>query len=195
MQTLQRYRPYIITSLVWVIILGVYVMYDRWPRPEAIIIESPAATAVPTPQDIIVHITGAVVKPGVYKLAPGARVMQAVDAAGGLLAEAYSDTLNFAAPVSDGQMIYITRLGETPPPAALPQLPAAGSTANNGLVNINKATASQLESLPCIGPTLAERIITYRDTVGLFKSIEEIDLVKGIGAACIEKIRDLITLE
>jgi len=195
MQTLQRYRPYIITSLVWFIILGIYVMYDRWPRPEVIVIETPVPSAAPTLGNIVVHITGAVVRPGVYQLAPGARVEQAVRAAGGFLPEADNSAINLAAPLSDGQMLRILKTGETPPPNLLSERSETNPSIESGLLNINQATAEQLEALPGIGPTLAGRIIAYRDTYGPFHSLEEVDLVEGIGQACINKIRDLIIFE
>ncbi len=195
MQPLQRYRPYIVTSLVWIIILGLYVLYDRWPRPEAIVIETPAPTSVPTPRQIVIQIVGAVKTPGVYCLTSGARAEQAVLAAGGLLPEA-AMTFNQAALLSDGQLIYVPREGETPPPESSPPQVSAGTAgASSGAVNINTATAEQLEALPCIGPALAQRIIDYRETNGSFRTLEELDLVKGIGPACIEQIKNLVTVE
>jgi len=193
MESQKRYQPYIVTSLVWLIILGLYVLYDRWPRPEAIVIETPAPAPTATTGQLIVQIVGAVRTPGVYHLTPGARAEQAVQAAGGLLEDA-GVTFNQAAPLSDGQLIYVPRQGETPPAE-----PTKGSDesqpVNGGPVNINTASAEELDTLPGIGPALAGRIIAYREANGPFKSIEELDLVSGIGPASIEKIRDLVILQ
>ncbi len=195
MESQQRYRPYIVTSLVWIIILGLYVLYDRWPRPETIVIETPAPTSLPTAGQIVVQIVGAVKSPGVYHLATGARVEQAVQAAGGLLDEA-SETFNQAALLSDGQLIYVPLQDETPPPeASATSRPVESSPTDNGKININTASAEQLETLPGIGPALASRIIAYREAHGPFASLEEIDLVEGIGPACIQKIKDLVVVE
>ncbi|MHB9033807.1 MAG: helix-hairpin-helix domain-containing protein [Anaerolineae bacterium] len=196
MESLLRYRPYIVTSLVWLIILGLYVIYDRWPRAESILIETPVPTTTPT-REMVVHVTGAVKTPGVYHLSPDARAEEAVTAAGGLSDEA-AETFNLAAPLHDGQLVYVPAAGETPPPELnLDTAPIGSDTipSSDHPVNLNTATAAQLEALPCLGPALAERVIAYREANGPFKSLEDIDLVKGIGSACIEKIRGLVTVQ
>jgi competence protein ComEA len=194
-QSLLRYRPYIVCSLIWIIILGVYVVYDRWPRPETIVFETPAATPVPSPEPIVVHISGAVTNPGVYRLASDARVEQAVQAAGGLAPDAQAEVFNLASRISDGQMIYVPRRGETPPAAPLFSLPQNEGSSPTGSqpVNVNTASQTQLEALPCIGPALAGRIIAYREANGPFRALEDLDLVKGIGSACLADLKDLVT--
>jgi competence protein ComEA len=195
MHSLLRYRGYLITSLVWIIILGLYIVYDRWPRPEAIVIETPSTVPSATVGLIVIQVTGAVHTPGIYRLPSDARSQQAIEAAGGLLPDANADGLNLAARLADGQQVYVPRVGETPPqPPASPKgtftaIPGAGN-----LVNLNTATVEQLDALPCIGPVLAQRIMAYREANGPFKSLQELDQVDGIGPACIEKLRSSIVI-
>ena len=196
MQSLLRFRGYIITSLVWVIILGLYVAYDRWPRPETIVIETPSAVPSATVGLIVIHVSGAVRNPGVYQLAPDARSQQAIEAAGGLLPDANPDGLNLAEHLADGQQVYVPRIGETPPqPTASPKGTRAATPSAGILVDLNTATVEQLEALPCFGSTLAERIVAYRQANGPFRSLEEIDQIEGVGPACIEKVRNQLIIQ
>ncbi len=140
------------------------------------------------PPGVRVSVQGAVRAPGLYKLAPGSIVQDAVSAAGGFLPNADSNRLNLAAPLTDGQALIIpleipTPLPGTPPPVSTP----AGKK-----INLNTATLEELDSLPGIGPVLAQRIIEYRQTIGPFQSVDDLLHVKGIGSALLEKIRDLV---
>jgi competence protein ComEA len=196
MRSLLRFRGYIITSLVWIIILGLYVAYDRWPRPETIVIETPSPVPSATVGPIVIHVSGAVRNPGVYQLASGARSQQAIEAAGGLLPDANPDGLNLAAYLADGQQVYVPRIGETPP--RLTASPKGTRTATPGAgipVNLNTASIEQLEALPCFGSILAERIVTYRQANGPFHNLEEIDQIEGIGPSCIEKVRGQLIIQ
>lgn len=159
------------------------------------------ASLAPTPQEsLMVHVDGAVASPGVYTLPPESRVNDAVQAAGGALPDAETGAVNLADKLSDGVKIYLPVPGEALPQgssgltadAATPgaeQPSAAGSR-----VNINTATAEELQTLPKVGPVLASSIITWREEHGGFKSIEELDQVSGIGPATMENLRDLVTL-
>jgi competence protein ComEA len=190
MASLLRYRGYIITSLVWIIILGLYVVYDRWPHPEMIVIETAGPAPSATVGQIAIHVSGAVHNPGVYQLPSDARVQQAIEAAGGLLSDANSGGLNLAAYLIDGQQLYVPRIGETPSPSPTGQKGTSADTPGAGIiVDLNTASIEQLEALPCLGSTLAERIVAYRQSNGPFRSLEEIDQIKGIGSSCIEKVR------
>ncbi|MFM7045864.1 MAG: helix-hairpin-helix domain-containing protein [Ilumatobacteraceae bacterium] len=142
---------------------------------------------------VTVHVAGAVRAPGVYALVSSARVVDAVRAAGGLAADADADRINLAATLADGQRVYVPRAGEDDPLGG--QLsPATGSTAPSGPVNLNSATASELETLPGIGPTTAAAIVAHRDLHGPFASVDELGEVAGIGPAKLAALRGLVTV-
>ena len=171
--------------------VGVILLISSAPRGQAILLSPP-----PSPSPIIVHLAGAVLNPGVYSLAPGSRLKDAIEIAGGLLLEADADRLNLAANLVDGSQIFVPTLqpvGSTAETASrsgdIPLL----ITETDHLVNINTATQAELESLPWIGPALAQGIIAYREANGPFDSIEEIMDVYGIGPKTFENIKDLIT--
>jgi competence protein ComEA len=161
---------------------------------------SPHGTAVtllppPTPGPILVHVAGAVAGPGVYTLPAGSRVQDAVQAAGGLLPQADPNNINMAAFVQDGDQVIIPTL----PPTPLPESQATPGTDTRApgmivLININTATQTELESLPEIGPAIAQKIIEYRQKNGPFKKIEDIMKVPGIGEKIFEAIKQLITV-
>ncbi|WP_227767565.1 helix-hairpin-helix domain-containing protein [Zhaonella formicivorans] len=142
-------------------------------------------------KEILVHISGAVEKPGVYSLKSGSRVNDAVFLAVPL-AEADLDALNLAAPLVDGQKIPVPKKGEAPPQIAGAQGISSGS--GTGKVNINTAGLAELDSLPGIGPATAQKIIDYRTQHGGFKSVEELDQVSGIGAKKLEELKELVTI-
>ena len=133
-------------------------------------------------------VAGAVPRPGVYELPKGSRVKDAVELAGGFLAEADKATINLAAPLEDGQRLEIPFLEGTQPLGAIPT-----QEGQVELIDINTADVNTLSTLPGIGPTLAQRIIDYRDTYGPFYFIEDIMNVQGISATTFENIMDLIT--
>ena len=135
-----------------------------------------------------VHICGEVKAPGVYELAEGSRIFEAVEAAGGFTEEASEASLNLAGVISDGMQIVILSKEEV-----RLQLEAAGDP-GAGLVNINKASKAQLMTLPGIGESRAEDIIRYREESGGFQTIEDIMKVSGIKDAAFQKIKDSITV-
>jgi competence protein ComEA len=144
---------------------------------------------------LVVHVAGAVANPGVVELVRGARVIDAIEAAGGGAAEADLDRLNLASKVVDGQRVLVQRVGE-PAVAAAPGdgTGSADPTTTGGLINVNTATALQLEELPGIGPVLATAIIAERDRRGTFRSVNELRDVRGIGEQRFADIRDLVTV-
>jgi len=171
-------------------------MLIRLPAGKPIELE-PAPTQAP----IAVHVTGAVPRPGLYKLPEGSRVQDAIDAAGGLLSSADADSMNLAALLEDGQKLDVPYAGGVPPDnGSTSQLPnadptaTAESAANVELVNINTASLEELNALPGIGPTTAQNIIDYRDENGPFQSIEDLMNVPGMGPTTYEGIQDLITV-
>lgn len=154
-------------------------------RPAA---EVSTPTTEPSPDEIVVHVAGAVTTPGVYRLAADARVVDAIDAAGGANAAADMSRVNLAAPLADGQQVYVVAVGEDPPPA----LGGAGPPTESGpaVVDINRATAAELEALPGIGPALAAAIVGHRDEHGPFVAVESLLDVSGIGEAKLAGLRD-----
>lgn len=142
------------------------------------------------------HVAGAVVRPGVVSLASGSRVVDAVNAAGGLGAGADPDRVNLAAPLTDGERLMVPLVGQPVPEAVPAQVPGAGagtSTAGPGApVDLNTASAEQLDSLPGIGPSTAAAIIAHREKNGPFRSVDGLLDVRGIGDAKLEVLRDLV---
>ncbi|MHB1296496.1 MAG: helix-hairpin-helix domain-containing protein [Anaerolineae bacterium] len=193
MPDLARYRGYAVLTLVYAALFGGYLLVERRPQPESITIVRPTPAPTYTLAPIQVYVAGAVKAPGVYALAPGSRVQAAVEAAGGLSAEAHAEGINLAAPLTDGQQVAVPRQGETPSAdfLALRTLPSAEASA---LVNINTATAAELEQLPGIGSVYAARIVDYRDTHGPFAAPEDLMQVAGIGSGRFEAIAPLITV-
>ena len=180
------------------VLAGVLVFVSRAPAGEPIMLE-PAPTKAP----IAVHVIGAVPRPGLYKFPEGARVQDAIDAAGGMLAEGNADALNLAALLEDGQQLNIPYKSGSEPTASastldLPTSATETPTTQNSdgveLVNINTASLEELDALPGIGPTTAQKIIDYRDQNGPFAAIEDIMNVSGIGPVTFQDIQNLITV-
>lgn len=147
--------------------------------------------------EVYVDVDGAVASPGVYLLKDGARVSQAIEAAGGLTAEADVTGLNRASKVADGQKIHVPTAGEQQTAAATggvdggtAAVPGAG--ASTGLVNINTASAAELQTLSGIGPSMAQSIIDERTKNGAFTSVDDLMRVSGIGEKKFAKIKDCI---
>lgn len=171
----------------------------------------PAATGSADPAGapagrIVVHVVGAVVSPGVVVLADGARVADAIAAAGGAASDADTEQLNLARVLGDGEQVRVPHAGEqlvAPDPGPSPPGGASGggaagasggSTPGGGVVNINTAGAAELEALPGIGPALAARIVEYRDGHGPFASVDDLTDVPGIGPAKLEALRSQATV-
>ena len=148
--------------------------------------------------EIVVYVSGAVNRPGVVRLAEGARAKDAVDACGGFLPTADTNGVNLAQKLKDGVQVTVP---EKAPVAAegraaqgAPTASGAARSLPDGMVNINTADEKELDKLPGIGPAMAKRIIEYRTENGAFQSPEEIKRVKGIGDAKYEKMKDKIVL-
>jgi competence protein ComEA len=171
----------------------VYALYqaldDRSAPP--IVIEDAAATL-----PVVVEIRGEVEAPGVYALSPGARLQDAIAAAGDLTAEADLSTVNLARRLRDGELIVILAI---PGPGSTPMVPSTGTddgaTTDGSLakININTATTEQLEALPGVGEVIAARIVAYREQNGPFRSVDDLIHVEGISDRVIDRIRELVT--
>lgn len=185
--------------IIGLLAAGVLYLATSPPRGEPIIL-SPPPTAIP----LAVHVAGAVYHPGLYVLPRDCRVQDALDAAGGLLPEANTQTMNLAAYVQDGERIWVPYQASEPSgtQTRAETVPNQGDNQTNSvtsptkqLININTASQAELENLPGIGPVTAQKIIAYRDQKGPFVRIEDIQDVSGIGPVTYERIKDLITLE
>jgi len=170
-----------VAALIWIV--------SRNPSGEAVTLR-PA----PTERPVIVYIAGAVPRPGVYALPEGSRVQDAIAAAGGFLAEAQRTEINLAAFLIDGEKLDIPFAEGGSPVLPTPVENTGLPGSSTELININTASSAELESLPGIGPTTAQKIIEYREQNGAFVSIEDIINVSGIGPGLYERIKDLITV-
>lgn len=185
-----------ITILVFVVVLvgiigGAVLLLSTQPKPVQITINPPVATVTPlpsaTPAPITVYITGAVAEPEqMITLPPGSRVQDAIDAAGGTTETANLELVNLAGILRDGDQVHVPEQNQE---VALP------TASGGGIVHINTATIEELDTLPGVGPALAERIIAYRDANGAFTSLEELDNVEGIGPALLADLQGLIAFD
>lgn len=161
------------------------------PKATTISLDSPSPRS--GARTIFVHVGGEVATPGLYELANGSRVNDAVEAAGGTKGKADLDGLNLAARVKDGDKVLVPKRAAPAAPGGA--APSGGSQAQpGGLVNLNAATAADLETLPGIGPALAERIIAYRTEHGGFRRVEDLLEVAGIGPKKFEDLKDQVTV-
>ena len=151
---------------------------------------------------VVVHVVGAVDRPGVCELPPGARVADALEAVGGTRADADVEGVNLARPLVDGEQIRVPRVGEDPAEVAAPQDgPADGTTGgqpgtgtDGSAIDLNTADAQALETLRGIGPVTAQAILDHREAIGRFESVDELLDVTGIGDATLAAIRDSVTV-
>lgn len=176
---------------------GILLLLATRPEPVHITINPPAPTSAPpptgTPAPVEVYVTGAVNQPGaLVMLAAGSRVDDAVQAAGGASPEADLDRINLAAALRDGDHVHVYAVGET-----AQAIDSAGISPDGagGVVHINRATQAELESLPGIGPALAQRIIAYREANGAFTSLQSLTEVSGIGDRTVEALEGLVAFD
>lgn len=169
-------------------------------------IQNPIASPIPTEessetnsiekernQTVVVDVKGQVHEPGVYTLPAGSRVLDAIQLAGGILPTAEEKALNFAAKLVDEMVIYVPLIGESDVSMTIATTPST-SESLSALVNINTSDESTLMTLSGIGPSKAKAIIAYREEKGLFKTIEDIKDVTGIGDSTFENLKDFISV-
>lgn len=175
--------------------VGIGILRGITAPADAVAVGSDAATGRPaTPGDLYIHVAGAVAVPGLYRLFDGARVVDAVAAAGGFAEGADRAAVNLARPVGDGEQIVVPVVGEAPETSAETGNGAAGASDSDGLVNVNTADIAALDTLPRIGPALAQRIIDWREDNGRFTSVEDLLAVPGIGDKMLEAFYDSVTV-
>ncbi len=185
-----------IVALAAVGLVGGYgVAMRAKPKAERIALSAspaPGGAAKTGGRQIYVHVGGAVHRPGLYEVPDGSRVFDAVQVAGGATDSADLDSLNLASKVKDGDKILVparVEPGADPPPGA-----ASAGRAAGGLINLNSATLEQLDSLPGVGPSTAQKIIDYRTQHGGFRSVDELMEVPGIGPAKFAELKDKVTV-
>lgn len=204
-----------------ILLFAVGVMGERYLRkPAPIVIEQGQETSKPANEargssGVVIHVAGAVKKPGLYHLPPGSRVNDAIASAGGSV-DADLDQINLAAHLTDGDQLYVPKVGmsghsadSTETSRVKPQYRGGPShskytakketsprelASSDGPVDINSADANELERLPGVGPATAKAIIAYRSSIGRFRSVEQLLSVKGIGPKKLEKMRGRVRL-
>ena len=139
---------------------------------------------------LVVDVVGAVRRPGLYRLAQGTRVADALSRAGGLTPKADRTLVNLAAPLADGEQVIVPVRVSGAGAAGISG--SSGSAAPAGPVHLNVATLEQLDALPGVGPVTAQKILDYRQKHGAFGSVDELDAVPGIGPARLDQLRDLV---
>jgi competence protein ComEA len=156
------------------------------------------ATGAPAPAEVVVHVVGAVHRPGLVHLPLGSRVADAVSAAGGTTPGAQAASVNLARLLVDGEQLVVQRRGRPAlvpaPGAAAADLASGAGTPPPGPVDLNSATQEALDALPGIGPVLAQRILDWRTANGRFSSVDELGEVSGIGEATLADLRPVVTV-
>ncbi|MGZ0710750.1 helix-hairpin-helix domain-containing protein (plasmid) [Coraliomargarita sp. W4R53] len=180
----------VVVIVVLATTVGIGILRGAMTPTENVVID--ASESEPTPRDgsIYVHVSGAVAKPGLYVLSVGDRVVDAVAAAGGFASDAAEGAVNLARLLNDGEQLVAP--SEADVLAAATETAIAGSPAPGSRVNLNTADSTTLETLPGIGPALAQRIIDWRSANGAFTSVEDLLSVSGIGDKVLESLRELV---
>jgi competence protein ComEA len=184
--------------LLGFIILGVGILISRQNRPAAIFISPPPPLSTPspteTPGNLTIFVSGEVNRPGVIELVQGTIVQDAIEAAGGYGSNADQDLVNLAQELSDGLHIHVPAMDEDSDVPIFSSDPGQSAGANRK-VNINTAELEELDTLPRIGPVIANKIIEHRESYGSFTTIESIMEVSGIGPGTYDDLKDLITVD
>lgn len=173
--------------ILLVVAIIIIALFNFFTGSNSISVEASEGSPEDVHAEIQVHVGGEVVTPGLYKLEDGARINDAIQAAGGFTENANKDSLNLAKILEDGEQLVIPSKSGTSAEGG-----GASSSTNNGKVNINTADLATLQTLSGVGPATAQKIIDFRTANGKFKSIEDIKKVSGIGDKTFEKFKDQI---
>lgn len=195
--TLSRAELIALVAVVGVTVAGAGFWYVRSlpapvqvrSGPSEVLVPAPTASVSPTTV-ILVDVAGWIRRPGVYEFAEGARVIDAIEAAGGARPGAVLSSLNLAAPLVDGTQVLVPKESQSAPTTET----GTGTSGATGLINVNSATNAELETLPGIGEVIAQAIVDHRTENGPFTSVEQLVDVSGIGDATLENIRELVTV-
>ncbi len=189
----ERLRNAIAAALIVATLGAVAILALREAGRSAPTLEIEIPTPTATPTEIVVHIVGGVSDPGVYRLPPGTRLVEAIELAGGHLASADTNAVNLAQGLVDGRRYEIPILDPSSSSTTSGSLTGSGSV-QVGPIDINVATPAELETLPDIGPKLADAIVSHRRETGPFQRIEDLLEVPGVGPGTLESVRPLITV-
>ena len=188
----------ILAVLVIALVIAAVALFLRGDdkAPIQVLVPPPTASSQALPGELKVYISGAVANPGVYSLREGDRLADAISIAGGANADADLSAVNLAVRVEDEEHYHIPAAGEAPSGGVAAALPGSSNPAGtcDGLIDLNTASATLLETLPGIGEVRAAATVSYRTEQGPFQSVEEITSVPGIGPATYESIRELVTV-
>ena len=189
-------RSALVVALVLVVLAAVVVLRG-WTSSSAVVVPLDAAPVADPfasgSTNVVVHVVGEVRDPGVVELGPGARVSEAVEAAGGATTDAELGSVNLARVVADDEQIVVpSRSLSESSGAGAPDTASSSPALSDPRLDLNSADAAALESLPGIGPVLAERILTWRAEHGRFSSVDELAEVSGIGPRLLGGLRDLV---
>ncbi len=185
---LRRNRDGLAIGLVGMVAVGAAATYVQRPVPPVVVQAAPPAPSpsAASPAPLAVHVSGAVRTPGLYQLSPGARVNDAIRAAGGATADGDVQRLNLAARIADGQQVIVP---ERRDPVAVASPPTVRPR-----ISVNTASVAELDTLPGLGPVMAQRIVAYREQHGPFSSLDQLRDAKLVNASTFDKIKDLIAL-
>ena len=187
-----QHRAVLAAAILGAVAVSLAVLTIRRPEPPRVVVQPPAARASPSPVVpalLVVHLSGEVIMPGVYQLPVGARIDDALRAAGGATVDGDIQHLNLAARLADGQQIVV-------PKRINPMLVAAstGASPTPGRLNLNVATVAELDRLPGVGPVTAQRIVAYREQHGPFTNVEQLRQANLVNASTFEKIKELVAI-
>jgi competence protein ComEA len=188
-----RHRALLSAGLLGAVFVSLAVLLVRKPEPPRVVVQAPATRPVaspPVPALLVVHLSGEVIMPGVYQLPVGARIDDALKAAGGPTESGDIQRLNLAARLADGQQIVVPRRVNP----IMTTFANSSPSPTPGRLNLNVASVVELDQLPGVGPVTAQRIVAYREQHGPFKSVDQLREAKLVNAPTFEKIKEQLTV-